>query len=107
MVGGDSGIFVKPSPTNAVVSGVGTGNFVWGTPFPDSSSLSFAGGRFDAQPNTPFKIGKLTYHNGTTSGGEASGVELDVPMTFDNVPELNFTYRAKPHDSDHAKYERS
>jgi hypothetical protein len=94
MVGSDIGKFVNPSPSSAVVSGVGTSTFVWGTPQPDSSSLSFTGGHFDTTPNTKFKLGTITYHNGTiASDSGANSVEFDVPLTFDNVPEKNFTLK--------------
>jgi hypothetical protein len=94
MVGSDKGIFLNPTPGSAVVSGVGTNTFVWGTPQPDSSSLNFVGGTFDAKPNVKFKLGTITYHNGTiASSSGADGVEFDVPITFDNVPEKNFTLK--------------
>jgi hypothetical protein len=103
MVGTDTGFFVNPSP-GAVAAGVGTSNFSWGIPSPDaggslirrtadSSSLSVTGGSFNTQPNTMFKLGTITYHNGTTNGGEASSVELDMRTSFTNVPEMNLTLK--------------
>jgi hypothetical protein len=90
-VGNTSGVFVNPSPASAVVSGVGTNNFSWGTAFPDQSWLSFTGGNFDTTPNTPFKLGSLTFHNGTIVGGTgADSVSFDVALNFDNISEKNF-----------------
>ncbi|MGH8684274.1 MAG: choice-of-anchor K domain-containing protein, partial [Nitrosospira sp.] len=89
-IGTDSGVFVNPSPSTAVVSGVGTNTFSWGSG--DSSSLSFAGGNFDATPGTPFTLGRLTFHNGVIlSGTGADSVDFKVAINFDNVPEKNLT----------------
>lgn len=94
MVGTDSGTFVNPSPSSAIVTGLGTNTFTWGGGQPNSliedvSSLSFIGGNFDTSPNTPFKLGTLTFHNGTNGGG-ADSVELDTQVNLNNVPEKNF-----------------
>jgi hypothetical protein len=89
-VGTVSATFTNPAPGNATVTGVGTANFTWGIGQPDVSSLSFAGGAFDATPGVKFKIGTLTYHNGTTaSGSVATSVEFDAALNFTNVPEKN------------------
>jgi hypothetical protein len=61
-VGTTSAIFDNPAPSSAVVSGVGTSQFAWGSG--DPSSLSFSSMSFDTTPGTKFKIGTLTYHNG-------------------------------------------
>jgi len=91
MVGSDSGVFVNPAPATAVTSGVGTNIFRWGSG--DPSSLSFIGESFDTEPNTPFKLGHLTFHNGViASGTGADSVTLDVLMSFDNVPEKNSVF---------------
>jgi hypothetical protein len=91
MVGTDTATFVNPDPASAPVNGVGTSTFSWGVAQPDQSSLSFSGGAFDTSPNTPFKLGKLTFHNGEiASGTGANSVTLDVSMNFTNVPEKNF-----------------
>jgi len=90
-VGADTGIFMNPGPASVTVNGVGTSTFSWGVAQPDQSSLSFSGGAFDTSPNTPFKLGKLTFHNGTiASDTGATSVTLDVSMNFTNVPEKNF-----------------
>ena len=89
--GSASGTF--NSPNGGVVSGVGTNAFTWGTGEP--SSLTFAGQTFDTAPNTPFSLGRLTFHNGTINGGTgADSVVFDVPLSFDNVAEKNFDFQA-------------
>lgn len=89
-VGTDTGVFVNPSPATAVVSGVGTNSFSWGSGMPDQSSLTFIGGNFDTTPNTPFKLGTLIFHNGTISSGTgADSVGFNIAVNFDNVPEKN------------------
>lgn len=96
MVGTDSAVFVNPSPSTAVVSGVGTNNFSWGSG--DSSSLNFAGGNFDATPGTPFTLGRLTFHNGEIpSGTGADSVDFKLAINFDNVPEKNITLETPFH----------
>jgi hypothetical protein len=88
-VGNIGGKFDNPAPATAVVSGVGTNNFAWGTGEP--SSLTFAGSAFDTKPDTEFKLGRLTFHNGTiASGTGADAVDLTLSVGFDNVPEKNF-----------------
>lgn len=90
MVGDASGVFLNPSPSNAVVSGVGTSNFSWGVGASDESWLDFSGDMFDTCPNAKFKLGTLTYHNGAiNSGTEADSIDFNVALDFDNVPEKN------------------
>ena len=89
-VGTDTGVFLAPSPGSAVVTGVGTSHFTWGTGQPDVSSLDFTGGSFDTTPGTRFKLGTLTYHNGTIAlDSAANSVEFDTKLNFTNVPEDN------------------
>lgn len=93
-VGEVTGSFTDPSPSSAVVSGVGTLTFSWGAG--DPSSLSFAGTSFDTKPNTVFKLGTLTFHNGTiTSGTAADSVTLNTQINFDNISEKNFALSSK------------
>lgn len=93
-VGTASAIFTNPAPASATVSGVGTSAFTWGIGNP--SSLSFAGAAFDTTPGTKFKIGTLTFHNGVIRGGSgADSVDFEAPLSFTNVPELNFTFKTK------------
>ncbi|GHU11999.1 hypothetical protein AGMMS50225_18830 [Betaproteobacteria bacterium] len=91
-VGTTSATFTNPTPAGATVSGVGTSNFSWGAGS-DPSWLSFVGTAFDTIPGTLFKIGTLTYYNGAiNSGSGASSVVFEVPISFTNVPELDFTF---------------
>ncbi|NTW53916.1 MAG: autotransporter domain-containing protein [Chlorobaculum sp.] len=91
MVGSTSGVFENPAPGSAVVSGSGTSHFTWGSGEP--SSLTFAGTTFDTMPNTRFKLGTLSFHNGVIdSNSGADSVHLKVSLSFDNVPEKNFNY---------------
>lgn len=90
MVGSTTATFTDPAPGSAVVGGVGSSNFGWGSGSP--SSLSFAGSTFDATPNTAFKLGTLTFHNGTiNSDSGADAVTFNTKLHFDNVPEKDFT----------------
>jgi hypothetical protein len=78
--GSGSGVFINPQPADASVVGVGTNSFSWGTG--DSSGLSFAGAGFAAKYKQVFPLGTLTFSNGTTFGGEASSVDLQVTITL-------------------------
>lgn len=90
MVGSTTATFTNPDPGTATVGGVGTSNFSWGTGEP--SSLSFTGAAFDATPDTPFKLGTLTFHNGTINAGTGADlVTFNTQLHFDNVPEKDFT----------------
>jgi hypothetical protein len=80
--------FVNPSPAGGtdgvVVTGVGTNNFTWGqgsgTP---PNSMTFVANSFSTTTETPFKIGTLTYFNGTTvSGTTPTTVQLGVNLNF-------------------------
>ena len=93
-VGTTSAIFTTPTPSSAVVSGVGTSTFAWGRG--DPSSLTFAGTAFDTSPGTKFKIGTLTFHNGViASGSGADSIDFKAPLHFTNIPELDFTFKTK------------
>jgi hypothetical protein len=89
-VGEDSAVFFNPMPQpSAVLSGVGTNSFSWGSD--DPSWLSFTGGDFDTTPGIPFDLGILTFHNGSIpTGTGADGIYFDVSIDFDNVPEKDF-----------------
>jgi hypothetical protein len=94
--GSATGTFSNPAPTcpPATCSGLGTSSVSWG--IGESGSLSFAGASFAPEIGTPFKLGSLTYHNGATQvGSSIDGIELDFDISFDNVPELNFTYNTR------------
>ncbi len=90
MVGTTTGTFSNASPGSATVSGLGSSTFSWGIGSP--SSLSFAASAFDATPNTSFKLGTLTFRNGAIAGGSgADAVTFNTKLSFDNVPENDFT----------------
>ena len=61
-----------------------------------ADSLSFAGAAFDTTPATKFKIGTLTFHNGAiTATSGADSVDFEAPVSFTNIPELNFVFKTK------------
>jgi len=68
VVGSATATFVNPQP-GGVVTGVGTNAFTYGDPGgfgTGPNSLTFAGVGFSSAFETPFKVGTLTYFNGTT-----------------------------------------
>ncbi len=94
-LGSSSGTFEMPSPTcpPATCNGVGGSSVNWGVGNP--SALSFGGTPFSPRVGEPFRIGTLDYTNGATViGTSISGINLDIALAFDNVPELNFVYHA-------------
>ena len=88
--GTSSGIFVNPVPSGGsiVVTGVNTSTFTWGQGDPaPPNSLSFVGSSFSSTTETPFKIGTLTYFNGTTTSGTVPNtVNLSVGLHFTTPP---------------------
>jgi len=105
-VGTTSGRFLNPTPGTAVVSGVNSNRFSWGSGW-DPSWISFVGGVFDAEFDRPFTLGRLTFHNGTIpTGTEAEVVDFVLEVSFDYVPERNvdlvraFTINNTPNSSD-------
>jgi hypothetical protein len=84
------GTFVDPLPSKAVVSGVGTSDFSWGTGLGGSQNcnFTFTGVQFQAKPKTKqgvFTLGTLAYRNGETLvGTEATNVTLAVTVQFSN-----------------------
>lgn len=78
--GTSSGVFKEPIPANATFfSGVGTNEFIFGTPAPESLSnqLTFTGTEFAVETDTPFEVGTLTYLNGET---------VTDPLDVDLIP---------------------
>lgn len=73
--GNSNGIWGIPDPginTDPYYKGVGTNAFTWGLALPDiarfgtpANSLTFKGTQFNSDFNSLFKIGDLTYFNGT------------------------------------------
>ena len=86
--GTTSGAWVNPVPVAApvVVSGVNTPVFTWGTPSGTAANqVTFdkLGGTFASTTETPFKVGKITYFNGTTATGTTpDSVDLALTLTF-------------------------
>jgi len=89
-IGTTTGSFSNPGPDSATFSGAGTSTFSWGTG--EQSWLSFEGASFDTMPGEVFKLGTLTFHNGTiglTTGAEF--VDFSAHLSFDNVHEMDFS----------------
>lgn len=84
-VGGTTtGVFVNPAPASATTTGVGTNVFTWGVGSGSApSKLSFAGGAFSSDFETQFKVGSLSYFNGTISSNSgADSVNLSLKLDF-------------------------
>lgn len=84
------GTWINPDPGVApvVVSGVGTSNFTWGTPAgTPANNVNFnnGGGNFTSNTETAFKVGTITYFNGTTDAGTSpNSVQLSLTLDFAN-----------------------
>jgi hypothetical protein len=81
-----AGIFNSPTPSNTTYTGVGTSQFTWGkkdgTPTPNILTFTPAT-PFSSPLETAFKIGTLSYYNGTTeSGTNPTAVNLQIGMDF-------------------------
>ncbi len=89
-----SGTWGQPTPgstdTNPIYTGVGSNTFTWGDPnvclpgpsectITGSNQLNFNGNSFSPEINSAFKVGDLTYFNGTV--GEGTSVE-SVPLNL-------------------------
>lgn len=83
-----SGAWVNPNPSGApiVTSGVGTSTFTWGEPSgtkANSVNFNSNGGNFLSTTETKFKVGTVTYFNGTTAAGTTPGsVDLALTLNF-------------------------
>lgn len=83
--GNTSGVWVDYLPATAAVAGVGTPFFAWGIGFHGSprSSLSFSGTSFSSPLETKFKVGRISYFNGTiVTGTGADALDLRLSMDF-------------------------
>nr|WP_156948878.1 choice-of-anchor K domain-containing protein [Bradyrhizobium sp. WSM1417] len=88
VIGSADASFVNPQPGGATVTGVGTNAFTYG----DSAgfgtgpnSLTFAGVGFSSAFETPFKVGTLTYFNGTTAVGTTpNSIDFNLATNFTN-----------------------
>ncbi|NEU77008.1 PEP-CTERM sorting domain-containing protein [Hassallia byssoidea VB512170] len=111
--GESSGVWGKPTPggmnTNPIYSGVGTNSFSWGDPDDfgtGQNQLTFSGDSFSSEMGSLFKIGDLTYFNGSvTPNTSVDFVPLNLHVSFGdrvNVSEVfNFDFHLKntPNDS--------
>ncbi|WP_341207861.1 choice-of-anchor K domain-containing protein [uncultured Sphingomonas sp.] len=80
-------VFQNPAPASAVTTGVGTNSITWGVASDNVgvNKLRFDAGTFSSVYNSPFKVGRLTYFNGTVqSGTEMNAVDLALDLTFAN-----------------------
>jgi hypothetical protein len=85
--GQSSGTWNDPTPEDAVFTGVGTNHFTWGvptdTPNGSSSSVTFDGTSFYTEEQSSFKLGSLTFYNGTTKKGTSiKSVDLSIDIDF-------------------------
>ncbi|AFY54826.1 hypothetical protein Riv7116_2308 [Rivularia sp. PCC 7116] len=86
--------------TDPYYTGVGTKAFTWGDPtlFKDASAnqLVFEGSPFSVNEGSLFKIGDLTYVNGTVLlGTSVESVPLNLNLSFDEPSEVDqfFSYQ--------------
>ena len=110
--GSTSGLWTSPSPAAPpiVTTGVGTSTFTYGdgTGFGTGpNSLTFAGGLFSSVVETPFRVGSLSYFNGTTAiGTTPASVMLTLGLTFTDplipavVGSYLFTLNTTPNTAD-------
>jgi PEP-CTERM motif len=87
VVGGtSSGVFVNPVPSGADVSGVGTSDIKFGTGgfgTPQNELIYTANNPFSGVTETAFRVGTLTYFNGTTAAGTGvDSIDLALTTTF-------------------------
>jgi hypothetical protein len=86
--GNITGIWSNPTSTestNMSVNGVDTPYFEYGQAIGNVNRLNFLGGRFDIERELVFKLGTLTYSNGTVSTGTTpSTVELQLLVDFES-----------------------
>ncbi|AFZ00203.1 choice-of-anchor K domain-containing protein [Calothrix sp. PCC 6303] len=114
--GASSGVWGKPDPgsTNNMprYTGVGTDSFTWGDPDDSrfgtpANSFKFAGNSFTTNVDSLFKIGDLTYFNGSvlfgTSVDKVSlslNVGLNSPNKENEIFDFDFNLRNTPNTSE-------
>ncbi|NJL81056.1 MAG: PEP-CTERM sorting domain-containing protein [Richelia sp. RM2_1_2] len=100
--GSVGGTWGEPTPgkinTDSISTGVGTNTFTWGDPtlFQNAfaNQLLFEGNSFSTDSNSLFKIGDLTYHNGTVLlGTGVESVPLNLNLSFDQPTKLNQEFK--------------
>lgn len=112
--GTTTGVWVNPSPSAApiVTTGVGTPTFTWGdsTGFnspPNSLAFTAVAGGFASTTETSFKVGSISYFNGTTAiGSNPDSVQLALTLNFAEpsipsvVSDYTFNLVTTPNTSD-------
>jgi hypothetical protein len=111
--GNSSGAWGEPTPggmnTKPIYSGVGSNSFSWGDPDDfgtGPNQLTFAGNTFSSEMGSLFKIGDLTYFNGSvTPNTSVDFVPLNLYVSFGDrlnlseVFDFNFQLVNTPNDS--------
>jgi hypothetical protein len=100
MGGSSSGIWGKPTPGSLDIdpkfTGVGTNLFTWGKPnVPGTlaNQLLFNGNSFTGDIGSLFKIGDLTYHNGTVNlGTSVDYVPLTLEVSLNNQVKVSESF---------------
>jgi hypothetical protein len=99
--GVSSGMWGKPDPgsinTLSEYTGVGKDSFTWGLSYPDDpkfgtppNSLKFAGSNFSTGVDSLFKIGNLTYFNGTVPySTNVEKVPLSLKVGFNSPNQVD------------------
>ena len=100
--GSVSGSWQEPLPgiinENPVYTGVETDTFTWGdaTPFENAfpNELMFEGNSFSTDTGSLFKLGDLSYTNGTVSlGSSVESVPLSLSLSFDESTEVDAVFQ--------------
>ncbi len=85
VTGNASAVFKNPTP-GTVYSGINTRSFTWGDPSNfgvGANNLQFTGTSFNVPLETQFKLGTLSYFNGTTAQGtNATSIDLVTSLGF-------------------------
>ncbi len=100
-----------------IYTGVETDVFSWGDPTPfegaSANQLVFKGSSFSTDTGSLFKIGDLTYRNGTVLlGTSVESVPLNISLSFDELPEIDevfdygFSLQNTPNLSDDPRIKR-
>jgi hypothetical protein len=90
VTGSTGGTWVNPTPGAApiVTTGVGTPTLTWGDPSagatgPNSVDFTPTSGGFDTQTEQAFRVGTITYFNGTTTTGTTpDSIQLALQLDF-------------------------
>lgn len=85
--GNVSGVWTNPTASSSpiVASGTGTPTFTWGTPSGTPANSAFFNkgtGTFSTSTETKFKVGTITYFNGSTTGNLPETVDLALTLDF-------------------------